>query len=87
MISKATLLWILLLLPAALNADWVDKLAAAIEGYDKAHWVLIDYGEVIVHVFYESARDVYDLEALWASTRRVDISRELSIPDKDVAAA
>jgi pimeloyl-ACP methyl ester carboxylesterase len=35
MISKATLLWILLLLPAALNADWVDKLAAAIEGYDK----------------------------------------------------
>ena len=35
MISKATLLWILLLLPAALNADWVDKLATAIEGYDK----------------------------------------------------
>jgi pimeloyl-ACP methyl ester carboxylesterase len=35
MISKTTLVWLLLLLPAALNADWVDKLAAAIEGYDK----------------------------------------------------
>jgi len=35
MISKTTLVWLLILLPAALNADWVDKLAAAIEGYDK----------------------------------------------------
>lgn len=36
-----------------------------VEGYDQGHWVLIDCGDVVVHVFYEAVRHAYDLETLW----------------------
>ena len=36
------------------------------EGVDGKSWILLDYGEVIVHVFYPEARSYYDLEHLWA---------------------
>ena len=35
------------------------------EGYDTAKWILMDYGDVIVHVFYEEDRQYYNLERLW----------------------
>jgi ribosome-associated protein len=43
----------------------------SMEGYSRAHWVLIDYGDVIVHVFLESVRRFYDLERLWTRAPRV----------------
>lgn len=43
------------------------------EGYDAKNWILLDYGEVIVHVFYPQAREFYDLEHLWADADPVDI--------------
>ena len=42
------------------------------EGYETAEWVLLDYGDFIVHVFNERARLYYDLERLWRSARRTD---------------
>lgn len=42
-----------------------------IEGAREGHWVLMDYGEVIIHVFYEPVRLFYDLESLWSGARRV----------------
>ena len=36
------------------------------EGYGSNEWVLLDYGSLIVHVFYKTARDYYKLERLWA---------------------
>jgi len=37
------------------------------EGYDTAKWILIDYGDVVAHVFYEEDRQYYNLERLWKS--------------------
>jgi ribosome-associated protein len=37
-----------------------------VEGKRDGHWVLMDYGDVIIHIFYEPVRSFYDLESLWA---------------------
>ncbi len=47
---------------------------ARVEGYGSASWVLIDYGEVIVHIFNPEAREFYKLERLWADGEPVDLS-------------
>ena len=43
----------------------------SVEGLKEGHWVLLDYGYVIIHIFYEPVRDFYDLEGLWIDARRV----------------
>jgi ribosome-associated protein len=43
------------------------------EGKREGHWILMDYGDVIIHVFYEPVRIFYDLENLWADARRIEI--------------
>lgn len=50
--------------------------AARVEGYQSAEWILVDYGDFIVHVFDDRARRFYDLERLWRQSRRVDVSPE-----------
>jgi ribosome-associated protein len=44
-----------------------------IEGIEQGHWVILDYGYVMVHVFYEPTREFYDLEGLWSDADRVKI--------------
>ncbi len=46
----------------------------SVEGQGEGRWILIDYGNVIIHVFYESVREFYDIEGLWSDARRIDIS-------------
>ena len=41
------------------------------EGIKDGHWVLLDYGHVIIHVFYEPVREFYDLEGLWVDAKRI----------------
>jgi ribosome-associated protein len=43
-----------------------------IEGLDDLSWVLMDYGDFVVHVFSEDARHFYELERLWADVPKVD---------------
>jgi ribosome-associated protein len=45
--------------------------ALSIEGYDNAEWVLMDYGDYLVHIFSEKARAYYDLERLWREAKTV----------------
>ncbi len=45
-----------------------------IEGYSNAEWILLDYGDFIVHVFADAARRFYDLERLWRDAKRVQVS-------------
>lgn len=42
-----------------------------VEGYERGHWVLIDFGDVVAHVFYEETRNLYDIEGLWAEAPRI----------------
>jgi ribosome-associated protein len=63
-------------------ADEVEKRIAEaggpkpirIEGLDDLSWVLMDYGDFVVHVFSEEARHFYELERLWADVPKVDWS-------------
>ena len=43
-----------------------------IEGRDERRWVLMDYGDVVIHVFLQEVRDYYELERLWADVPRVE---------------
>jgi len=43
------------------------------EGFKDAHWVLLDYGSVVVHVFREDDREFYNLEHLWGDARVVHL--------------
>ena len=43
------------------------------EGYEEARWILLDYGMIIVHVFYKETREFYNLEGLWADAPQVQI--------------
>jgi ribosome-associated protein len=49
-----------------------------VEGYRDGHWILMDYGDVIVHVFSPETREYYDLERLWANAPRLDLSGEIT---------
>jgi ribosome-associated protein len=44
-----------------------------VEGEQDGHWVLLDYGDLVVHLFYEPVREFYDLEGLWIEARRINL--------------
>ena len=50
--------------------------AARVEGYKSAEWILLDYGDFIVHVFLDKARKFYDLERLWRESKRITLAPE-----------
>jgi ribosome-associated protein len=49
------------------------KRALAVEGLPHANWVLMDFGDVVVHVFQDDARAAYDIDGLWMDARRVPV--------------
>lgn len=54
----------------------------SVDGMKEGHWVLMDYGHVIIHVFFEETRGFYNLEGLWADARRIQTeSLQLDMDD------
>ena len=60
----------------------IDRLSA--EGVHQGNWALLDYGDVIVHVFRKPIREFYDLEGLWAEAPRESFPDDIQ---KDIALA
>ncbi len=58
-----------------LEVDLRDR-RLGIEGYDESRWIVLDYGDVVIHLFDEEARQYYRLEELWADAPRVEFSLE-----------
>lgn len=44
---------------------------SGVEGEQKGHWILMDYGDIVVHVFYHPIREFYDLEGFWIEANRI----------------
>ena len=55
----------------------LDVRPVRIEGYSTADWVLLDFGDFIVHVFNTQSREFYDLARLWRDARPVTIPSDL----------
>ncbi len=47
-----------------------------VEGLANAQWVLLDFGSIVVHVFYRAARSLYDLDGLWLDAERVPVPED-----------
>ncbi len=48
-----------------------DEYPSSMEGYGNAEWVLVDYGDYLIHIFSEKSRTYYDLERLWRDAKPV----------------
>ncbi len=69
-------------------ADEVEKRLKAIgirpahiEGYQNSEWILLDYLDMVIHIFSKTARVYYDLERLWRDGKKIDISKLIEPPE------
>lgn len=53
----------------------------SIEGKENADWILLDHGDILVHIFLENTREVYDLDDLWKDCKQVEIPQEYYFSD------
>ena len=63
-------------------ADNVDEMLGRaghqpkqVEGYQSANWILMDYGDIVIHIFDEENRLFYDLERIWRDGQSVELSQ------------
>lgn len=52
----------------------------SVEGAEQNQWVVMDYGDVVVHIFYEPVRDYYDLERLWGEAPELTLEHADDVP-------
>lgn len=52
-----------------------------LEGYQEGKWILLDYGELIIHIFLPEERSFYNLERLWGSAKGIDLGYLMPLPD------
>ena len=47
-----------------------------LEGYEHSQWIIVDFGDVVAHVFYEPMREIYSIEKLWADAKKIRVQSE-----------
>ncbi len=52
------------------------EIASSVEGYDQGEWILLDYGDFLVHIFTAKAREYYSLERLWRDAKVIPVPAE-----------
>lgn len=68
----------------ALTDKLVEKLSGSglkplrVEGYNHARWILLDYGDIVAHIFHEEDREYYGLERLWQDGKPVALQNPLN---------
>jgi ribosome-associated protein len=50
--------------------------AYGVEGEKEGHWILMDYGDLVIHIFYQPVREFYNLEGLWIEAPRIDLDND-----------
>ena len=58
----------------------------SVEGKREGHWALLDYGHVIIHIFYEPVRDFYDLEGLWIDAEKIEATSLIGSEEENLKA-
>jgi ribosome-associated protein len=56
----------------------------SIEGFHRAHWVVLDYDDIVVHIFFEPAREFYRLERTWTDAREIPLPEPLRSQVRDL---
>lgn len=49
------------------------RIPFGVEGYEHSQWVLVDFGDVVAHIFYGALREIYAIEKLWADAKQIKI--------------
>lgn len=60
-----------------------DTMPHHVEGFESSSWILLDYGNVLVHIFVPEARQFYNLENLWKDGTRISL-KDLGVEDTEV---
>jgi ribosome-associated protein len=53
------------------------------EGLNSARWVLMDYGDIVIHIFHDESRAYYELEKLWLDAPRISINKNQGLSKKE----
>lgn len=54
------------------------------EGYNGAMWILLDYSDIVCHIFNTETRGFYDIERLWSDAKKLDVEKLIQREDKDL---
>lgn len=58
----------------------------SVEGRATGHWIVMDYGHIVIHVFYTQTREFFNLEGLWSDAERINIESLIEAPNADMTA-